>query len=416
MDIEKILLEVSSISKKYELLNQKTGSYFNIFDIANIATDEVKICRVIYELINTKGSHYQGFTYLKLFVKYVLDLENEISEDDYKDIKVYREYIIENDRRIDLVIETKDKFIPIEVKIFAGDQDKQCYDYFKKAKNSNMYYLTLDGKPPSKESASGLTLVESRNGCVESFKEVTQISFANHILVWLEKCVETQETIRVAPIREILLQLIAIIRKLTNQIGACEEMEIIDVISASSENFKSAEKIVNSINKTKTEMLKNVLSELEKKVDAIAKKKGFKKEINYLYYNQKGTADSYYNNQRTTYPGINYYCTNLTCEVDLWFRVEIDNRIFAGFYAFNNKKNVAIEIDMLIEEEIKKYLDQKEVILDNCWANWRPLPNGVNDNCPNFKNFNEAYYNLYDDIKFDAFINKCEQYIDSILQ
>lgn len=71
---------------------------------------------------------------------------------------------------------------------------------------------------------------------------------------------------------------------------------------------------------------------------------------------------------------------------------------------------------MLIEEEIKKYLNQKEVIIDNCWANWRPLPDGVNDNCPNFKNFNEAYYNLYDDIKFDVFINKCEQYNNIILQ
>jgi len=45
MNIQLLLSEVSQISKKYELINQKTGGYFNIFDIANISTDEVTICR-----------------------------------------------------------------------------------------------------------------------------------------------------------------------------------------------------------------------------------------------------------------------------------------------------------------------------------------------------------------------------------
>lgn len=31
MNIELLLQEVSAISKKYDLINQKTGGYFNIF-------------------------------------------------------------------------------------------------------------------------------------------------------------------------------------------------------------------------------------------------------------------------------------------------------------------------------------------------------------------------------------------------
>ena len=66
---ERILLtQVSSISKKYDLLVKKIGSNFNIFDITNISHDEVKICRVIHELLSTKGSHNQGNTTQNYFL------------------------------------------------------------------------------------------------------------------------------------------------------------------------------------------------------------------------------------------------------------------------------------------------------------------------------------------------------------
>ncbi|HEY8890494.1 MAG TPA: hypothetical protein VIM70_09590 [Clostridium sp.] len=55
MNIKILLAQISAISKKYDLIYQKTGGYFNIFDIANIESDEVIICRIIYELLNPKG-------------------------------------------------------------------------------------------------------------------------------------------------------------------------------------------------------------------------------------------------------------------------------------------------------------------------------------------------------------------------
>ncbi len=85
MSVELLLSEVSHISKKYELINQKTGGYFNIFDIANISNDEVFVCKFIHELINPRGSHYQGYTYLKLFVENVLSMRFKNS--DYKKVQ-----------------------------------------------------------------------------------------------------------------------------------------------------------------------------------------------------------------------------------------------------------------------------------------------------------------------------------------
>ena len=84
MSVELLLSEVSHISKN-ELINQKTGGYFNIFDIANISNDEVFVCKFIHELINPRGSHYQGYTYLKLFVENVLSMRFKNS--DYKKVQ-----------------------------------------------------------------------------------------------------------------------------------------------------------------------------------------------------------------------------------------------------------------------------------------------------------------------------------------
>ena len=127
MQEEIMLRQAAAISEKYELLRKETGSNFNIFEIANIATNEVKICRVIYELLSPLGCHYQGSIYLKLFMEKVLGIEN-VDEAELKSAKVYRERVIKNDRRIDLLIETDKRMIPIEVKIYAKEQSDQCYD------------------------------------------------------------------------------------------------------------------------------------------------------------------------------------------------------------------------------------------------------------------------------------------------
>ena len=124
--IDKLLLETAAINKKYTIINQKTGVYFNVFDILGVTADEVDVCKVLFELLNPNGRHCQGDAYLKLFVKEVLRLDG-FSEQDYESVQVSREKVYEvsgSKRRIDLFIETLNFRIPIEVKIFAGDQGK----------------------------------------------------------------------------------------------------------------------------------------------------------------------------------------------------------------------------------------------------------------------------------------------------
>lgn len=292
MSIEVLLAKTAAISDKYDLIYQKTGGYFNIFNITNIEENEVKICRVIYELIDPKGCHYQGDTYLRLFVKHVLKIDLE--EQEYKTVRVYREYLIPNDRRIDLVIETDRRFIPIEVKINASDERNQCYDYYQKAINSKLFYLTLYGNIPSPESAANLTPIIDNSYKITGYKEIIQISFSHEIINWLSTCLVQPETVRIAPIREVLVQLIGTLRKLTNQMEEGKEMEIVNILTSSKSNMKSTIEIEKTLKKCKQETIRKVLKAIENGIDKdkLVNKYDFEFDNGALitnYYEKKGS-------------------------------------------------------------------------------------------------------------------------------
>ena len=399
MNIDILLAQISEISKKYNVVAQKTGRLFNIFAIAGIDSDEVIICRVLYELLNPQGSHFQGFTYFKIFAENVLHLD--CNDSDYQAVKVYKEYLTENNRRIDLAIEIADKFIPIEVKIYAGEQHSQCYDYFQNSKNSNLFYLTLYGTPPSEYSAHGLT----KEG--EGYREVTQISFKEDILFWLEECLRIPDTIKIAPIREVLLQFIAVIRRLTNQMEQNQEAEIVERLTSSTENIKSAFEIENCLKSCKIKMIKKIFKAIEKQIN----KEKLVNSHDYQYDNYR-LINNYYDKKGSTYPSINYFCGALNKPgVDLWLRIELDYRLCVGFCTPLNGENHGTQMN---NEEIKAILPTIEPYVDNWWLYWELIPRDDVSVSPNFKEFDETYFDLFDNEKFDLFVNECVKAINNL--
>ncbi|MBD8026329.1 PD-(D/E)XK nuclease family protein [Ureibacillus sp. Re31] len=390
MTINFLIQEISGIHNKNELIKRKTGGYYNIFEIAGIATDEVKMCRVIYDLINPKGRHSQGNTYLKLFIEHVLKLHIPLLEN----VQVYRELLIEKNRRIDLFIEAKGYKIPIEVKINARDQENQCEDYAKVALNSNVYYLTKFGTMPSTYSSKDQNIV-------------TPISFAHDILLWLKKCLEQSDTIKLAPIREVLLQLIVVIKKFTGQMEDENQMDIKTVLTSSPESMKSAFAIEQSLSVIKLDKLKSIFNEIEKRIG----KEKLQNEYDWEFNNYK-RHNTYYSSKSYTYPGISYpYKTNIRPGIDIWFRIELEDYIFAGFVVANNGK---LEDQKLTEKEIKKCLPHIVPKIDSYWAYWEYLPN--DEDAPNFKypEENDLYFKLYDDRYYENFINECIKKINMI--
>ncbi|MGM9525741.1 MAG: PD-(D/E)XK nuclease family protein, partial [Peptococcaceae bacterium] len=246
--IQRMLEQVTGIQKTHRQLAAATGSRFNIFEILEKQKKEVAICRMMYELLSPDGSHGQGSCYLRLFFTHVL--KQEVSETMLRTAVVYREYCTADNRRIDLVIETADRFIPIEVKIDAGDQPAQCADYYQEAvqsgKQVTLYYLTKYGDAPSEYSISRTHREQSA---------IETISFAAEIQNWLLACLQLPETIRLAPVREVLLQFVATVKAFTNQMEEKERMEIQDILMASADSMRSAVAIKQTVEAAQRAML-----------------------------------------------------------------------------------------------------------------------------------------------------------------
>jgi hypothetical protein len=112
-----LLTHVSELAERFEEQYRKTGMKYNIFKIAGISEREVIMCRVLADFLNPKGLHYRGGVYLKLFVDMVIrPLAENAGGLDLSKAKVVTEYSINENRRIDIVIEDGVFFIPIEVK------------------------------------------------------------------------------------------------------------------------------------------------------------------------------------------------------------------------------------------------------------------------------------------------------------
>jgi hypothetical protein len=251
MDIQNIndlLTTTGGIIEKYNAIARETGRAFNIFEIARIEEKEVIVCRVLTELLNPKGWHGQGGAYLKLFLCDCLSMGDMIEKINIEDMRVMSERFTDNGRPIDIVIEGSGKFIPIEVKLYAGDQSLQCYDYcmFARTKGSEakIVYLTLFGNEPSQDSIGTL-----------SDDDIMLISFDNHILRWLEKCLALPDTIRKTPIREILIQFISAITKITNNLEDKPKVELVKLLSKSPQQMRNAKTIAEALDDCRYEML-----------------------------------------------------------------------------------------------------------------------------------------------------------------
>ena len=99
----------------------------------------------------------------------------------------------------------------------------------------------------------------------------------------------------------------------------------------------------------------------------------------------------------------------------MWYRIEIDNRIYAGFYAFDNRRKKEITVDNNLKGQIEKMCPKLKFNLDGCWVNFEYLPTGDGSNCPDFKQFNETYCDLYDDVKFEKFIDDSVNIIEKMI-
>ncbi|MBR4903761.1 MAG: PD-(D/E)XK nuclease family protein [Selenomonadaceae bacterium] len=168
---------------------------------------ESELYYLMYKLLSPKENPECGRLYLELFDKHVLRLEMSKKELEHARVFVdsskvpeedkYHMQFIENKRkRIDLLIITNKRFIPIEVKIDADDQPNQCRDYWREAEKYHetyslseppvLYYLTPEGYFPSIESAKNFSYIGDLN--LVRLDKIDNVAFRSELLHWLEAC------------------------------------------------------------------------------------------------------------------------------------------------------------------------------------------------------------------------------------
>lgn len=415
--IETLLLEVSKVLKKHKQNRIKNGDDFNIFKITGIQSDEVKMCRMLAEIIDPMGTHNEGQFFIRSFIKKVLYLD--IAEDELASARVYVEYHTGADRRIDIAIVTNRRFIPIEVKIYAEDQTRQCRDYYdfalsqKKSEVSKVYYLTLDGHLPQKSGTEGLTPIENDN-MVVGYEEIVAISFRKEICTWLEECLEEPELAEKITLRTNIEQFLFVLGELSGNMSKKLNQEISNLISGNSKTFAAASAIAENVQEAKKEMLYNLFSSLELKLANY----GFKYELvedkcNYRHNNNEAVERFY--NGRKTWPSLTYRCKKIDKTKEIWFRIEVDYNLYCGFVLAENNENTLDASQY--HELIKEHMEMPHGFEDESWwFYWEYLLNDDTDSTPNFVNTNDVMIKMFDKEYFELFIDKCVERIIELIK
>lgn len=357
-----LLQQTTNIRDKHEALKQQIGGNFNIFSILHVDQQAEAIGRFLYDLLNPLGSHYQGDLYVTLFAKYVLHTKLD------EEIQVFRAYVTKDNERIDLVIQTRSQFFPIMLALEEpGTLPTKV--------NTPIYYMTKFGHIPP-----------------YSRTNIIAVSFEKDIVRFTKQAICHYETIKRPPLREVLLQFLQMLRRMTNQLGDEQQLELEQTLSSSPEMMKSAFAIEKTMQQTKLTLIQRIFEDLD---DAIP----LKRLTNADDYLAPHKLESYYNERASTKPGLTYVFTEIYRGVNLLFRIELDERLYAGFTC---TKPLTIV-------EAKRFLPHiTEPFLDGDFVYWELLPVDDVDQVPSFKEqaMDDLYFNLFDRTYYDHFIKE----------
>lgn len=357
----KILLEkVAEISKKYEQLNKMSGNNFNVFNVINVTSDEVRLhSKFLSELLNPKGTHGQNDAFLNLFVKQ-LEIEFDTPSATVENEKYIGVKTDTSGGYLDIYIkDNKGNSITIENKIYAPDQDNQLLRYYNFSHN-NLFYLNLDGKEPSESS-----YIFDDNNKLELDKDFKIISYKSDIIEWLTAC--RKEAVELPLLREGITHYINLIKILTGQSGNSKmNTEIRDYIASSSDNLKQAALIGENMTAAKIKIQWLFWQSLKEKMIAngleLIEEKSVSRQNVYNYYTKSRNRDVYYGFWVKVYQKEN---------ITIHFGIELYGNIYFGFTLEENDKGGL--------SNLEKYAEYKNMVLElnpnysnnQYWLGWR---------------------------------------------
>ena len=403
-------------------IKQKTNHYrannFTVFSALRNETDEEKThTTFLYEILRPDGQHGMKDTFLKDFFKTVLKVDNYD-----KTAKIFQECHIDpkddNYGRLDLCIETDSARYPIEIKIYADDQDHQMERYHKFAKRksevSQVYYLTLNGHSPSEKSLGKL-----------SENDVICISFAKEIHAWLNNCIDIANHKHAQDVVAVINQYQTLLNKLTDEQQDDVYMDAINkLISSSKENYECAVAFEKGLAAARTEKLRELFNDIRKYLAENKKLKDYSIFNNSIEEDEllEKRISEYYSLDKNTWPKIWFEIKRVN-EIRIILNIELGVTLYYGLIFTNDDwDKIPIQKDVLGKafgrnnscwtDRINKFKGK------DWWIWWRYLP--FKDSPLNFRSCSGIYTNLYDRQEYqnilDAISKELGDNLESILK
>lgn len=335
--------QVTATLQNHKDLDRLSGDNFNVFRILKMETNEVKMhSALIGDLLNPIGSHGQGKVFLDMFIEKCSSKKDQLDTSNCSTHIEYNMGTMNDDKteggRIDILVRDRNnRYLIIENKINAPDQKNQLLRYHNKAKEVDLFYLTLDGTPPSESSCAGL----------KAEKHFTCISYSYHIINWLESF--RKETAILPILRESITQYINLIKYLTNQ-STSNQMQT-KLTTIIKDNLEASFAIANNLNAT----LESISKEFGEQVEAAFADSEF--ECNYEV--------DFHNN----YTGIWFYREDWKY-VKIGFQFQAKNRdLLYGFTKHYNELGEPIKIPEALELALSQL--GNNIKKENEWWPWR---------------------------------------------
>ena len=389
----------------------QTLSEYNIFNVLEVQSREVILCRFLTDLLNPEGMHGCGIRFLKSFVRDVLKMDS-MSDTLLLHTQVFKEYPIDKERRMDIFIRNADYQIPVEVKIYAGEQEGQCSDYFEMSKNSRLIYLTCFGTPPSEYSRKN-----KNRGTLLPLGQIQCISWAEDIDRWLEG--EHQNLKE--PFRAVMEQYLDVIHSIADAREKKVADKVIEALYESPEQFLAGIEIEKSMKKAKVRLIRQVFEEFQRQMQPILEKYGLELEKDSGYYSYQDPQHDKFYDCYSTYPGLNYVVKKVNFQkpsYQMWFRIEVEHNLFAGFCLFDkeasskdgfSKGYQVNDITDGLVQEASRYLKKEIILPEDWWFAWC-YPNGKRHceeaEVPDFKQMNPCAVSLVDETARKEYVKR----------
>ena len=338
--IQSLFDKICLLNQDYKRQEDEKGESYNLFKVIDMTSNETSVhSAFLADLLNPKGLHHMGDTFLRLFTDEFL---NDMSFSTETAVVEREKYIgpvtATTGGRLDIIVtDTDKKAIIIENKIYASDQENQLIRYHNYAETNTsehkLFYLSLDGTVHDEDK----TAKHDNKELIEEEHYFT-ISYESDILKWLELCRE--KVVDKPLIREGISHYINLIKHLTNQTMSKEmEKDLKDLILENPKYIQNLGIIREAINISVVELQRRFWELLKEKMEAAGYPVIENGKYRYALDEKEDRINKYYkgnlNNKRYGFE----FLVNDYGKYEIRYAVRMDEPMVYGFFIIGEEGN-----------------------------------------------------------------------------